>query len=805
LGQADPPSPEGEENQTPEGETGAQDNIEEQRRETQQETRSSLGEGGEGGESGESEEEETGSETANALRKMEELRAKISETHSNLQNILVRAGSAMPSENKEHVLKVEIILNQHLSSIDTWIETLQTIKAFEEGRLPFGNLLNWLNRHIKDHMNDQERNQWKDGIRSTHNFLSERRQTNQVTSLALKHMHRDPSMDTLDESTRAQIDEEVQTIVDRVKEYLPLQDIVSSINEGKQEIEDSLGEHFPKITSFVKDITKEMDDKGIGESSAQGGGRGKGLLSFINMRLYSPLEIWASFKTIKDAYLESYRQHTQLKSSGLAQGAGHFLKWLPWAGDIEQILDSQLDKANDEVKESYLNFLKNHKPSFRSLFDLSGEMDRNMHDGNRSRAVLEYAASRGWLYDISKGTGTILGKYNLHDILSTLGWNEKKRSDYIDSLTGQNGTGSGNEQQEFKTRYANINSTERFIELFDRELSEGNMWGAIGIADKAMDRCVGTSDVSPWLATTFMRHIRENPLLRKYINDEVLDAMGILSLYKTYFTLGKVKLDKEKIEAWVRRGDTRLANAGILGNIIQQIEEDITKKAGGRTVSSKAMDHMVARVLATNTVEVVPGNYVSIYDSQYAQYHEGPHENGTIVLNTEDEGYYRAPSDTQMGDQMIFDQILVDSNGVPSDKGKYGYFIGTILANYLDMQSKFPEAAENYRRQMGKRLGNHLKSRIKDARTDPLMNLKATGMYRADSAWFALYEKGFFREFVAKDEEGHDKKFDDYIEYLAEKKNRPMAIAFRTLMRGETITPSTNGEDDGMDATSETP
>jgi hypothetical protein len=475
-------------------------------------------------------------------------------------------------------------------------------------------------------------------------------------------------------------------------------------------------------------ITAARLDKGT-EKESHGGGFFKDL----GIMFVSPLECWEAFKKVKDAYKHAWHERFELKVNILADKVG---KAIPdnsyMAGSVKLNLEKGIDSANQKVTNEFKEFLEKGNFTFEQLFiehHGPAALHHNLAEPNNARAILEYAAGRGWLYDINdfdaEGARTICG-YSIDEALQDWGNDENKKKNYIIDLRGQNSKGRDKEISDGKSREYTTNAAPKFIKAINREMDAKNYWAAVGIAQRAIDRGLA-GEISPWIATTVMRYLREDPVTRKFMNIDIIDEFGKICLGHSSRTLAYLKFDRHKLNAWKQKDEPLEKADSMMGNIQLRIEHEIKTKSGKNFETKEEkieLDHMVAQVLAAQIVLVKPGVYVNVFEPSLVSYVASISNQGNSSIKDEDDDYFRNVSDVILADPDVYKRILdVTGSGQFSNGDKATNFINTILELRDEMKKKgLVVAAQNLENITKDKLKKWLTQWIRESRGGPVFN-----------------------------------------------------------------------------------
>lgn len=492
-----------------------------------------------------------------------------------------------------------------------------------------------------------------------------------------------------------------------------------------------------------KKYMEETAAKGAGEQKIEAHVAGHGVMATLlgNVKFYSLTEIWDAFKKVGHAYKHAWDERFELKATTLAKGLGTAIPgWTPFAGEVKLNLDKAAESVNNKETQEFVEYLKKRNFNFKNLFiDEHGDaaMHHNQHEPNKARAILEYAAGRGWLYDISLQKGKdgkkILG-YNFDALLSD--WTEEQRSNYFIKLVGMQTGGTDAEVKAGKSREQTTDSADLFVQAIDKELSEYNFWGAIGVTERAIERGLA-GEIGPWIATRFLRLLREDATARRLVPREVFDQMGIKGFNRaSAFTLAYFKWDRKKVfDPWVKKHDPKIEEAGDLGRAIGMIEREIMEKTDRKFETEeekKELDRTVAQVLAAKTVEVTTKKgekkFVTIWSDKYKFYHTGPGKQSDTSPGKEDPDYYTEVSDVILCDRPVLETVLLlTGSGVFKEHDRAIPFIERLLELHEQMienakdpaKRELADAGKNFLKVTREKLDSWFETWANEARGGP--------------------------------------------------------------------------------------
>lgn len=680
----------------------------------------------EGGE----EREQSNTEEEPPLRTREVLE-EVTEACNKMQNLQERMNAC--NAHARQVLKGEQLKrwNEDANFVSTFVvETtswklfLEQIAEFETGKMPRHVLLDVIGDYCKTetfesgmNWNDVHRNILKTMHDRNIDLKAERRAA--PKNRIKKYFGRTDSAATGNESTRIMLQqpaiEDFKNIVGLQSNFLiPIQARCAALMSAIKE------------SQIESNITRMADPQSeLNEGSVNIYGQTRAYASNVLNSMYSFYDIYKAGKGIIDTYKEAFEQSARLKQARLEDVAGKFLAWLPYGQDVEQILHANNEKKNDEVKHSYVEYLKSRKIGFRELFLGAGSlMDLNKSDPNRGRAVLEYAASKGWLYNLyteetkEVGERMVFAKWKLADLVPT-DWEHSDIDNYYSELLSENGQGETAESESAYKRIQKRENTQAFIQNIHIELHNLNFWAVEGICKRAVERGLA-AEVGPWLGVTILSWLRDHPEYAKFLNTTFFDRIGALSMYSTSQTLGWLKADRENLEKWAQTGTSNITEAGTLGKVISQIEEEIKTKSQRKFTTAddrKLLDRFVSRVLTgeiltseTKDLALSKDATISIFASQYnkyrAEFQRMDGKPSTPRVPDHDPDYYVQKTDTLLtGEEMVGDILEGNRGGGLTNKDKALPWIANIIDLYKELEKKgMRDAAENLRTELGRKI-----------------------------------------------------------------------------------------------------
>ncbi len=396
----------------------------------------------------------------------------------------------------------------------------------------------------------------------------------------------------------------------------------------------------------------------------------------MQVRFYSINDVWHGMTEYYEALKHSWEHTRHTKSAAVADAIGNAMDWLPFYGKETALqLNQNIRSKNRENTGKEKERLKESNASWTELFGPNGHhglLHEYLHGANydNARAVMEYAASRGWLYDLDESmttpTKTVFG-VPLSDICTD--WNTKEVANYYTTLRQQNSGGRDDEIANAKKKISDNRNVPLFISEIEREMDDLNIWAAAGICERAMERGL-EGEISPWLTTAVLGKLRDNPMLRKITNDYFFDKVGKMSMYTTAPTLGWFKANGRALTQWCQLNNTEYFNDTSIGRIILDIERLIYERSPeprayfDTTHGKKKLRHWTAKILAGQKVDLsIDGNsgkYISIFESKFAWYRD---KIATTFASPakpyeEDSDYYVGESEQWLMPENVIKKIL---------------------------------------------------------------------------------------------------------------------------------------------------
>ncbi len=522
-----------------------------------------------------------------------------------------------------------------------------------------------------------------------------------------------------------------------------------------------------KIFRKMEEVLSEEFPKALKDLAHGNHGHHQTLSQKLGIEWFTPAQVLGALKEIKESYMEAYHAWSHHKQAGLARSMGHMVEWAPFGERTQTYLEKRANSSDDKQKNEFKEYLEQLHPNFKQLFYGNDSLlnTEGQRDSNHARAILEYGASYGFLYDLddsaTKEDKTVLGHslaHLMHD------YDDKRLRDYYHSLRSQNASGRESNIKHGEERVHDIESPPEFIHELEHELHEVNIWEAVGIVKRAIDRGLW-SEISPWILTTVTRNLRENQALREHMPVNALDKLGGLTFYRAGgWTAGFFKGKRKDIHKWLKTGKGIEDSGLVQGQTIYEIEQDIKHSTGEdfASHSDKAdLDHLVAKVLTTMTlkgdVKMLSGKKVhfktpvTIFADKYKEYRTGGHISGqgntAPGIDKEDPDYYTTPGDNLLSGAIPVSEILAPTGGGKFQNEAFAQnYIGSILKVYRGLKEDgLSGEARAFRKEMGRKLTTHFTMVLRDARTTglPTYNTMEMNSETDELALLTLIKEGF--------------------------------------------------------------
>lgn len=447
-----------------------------------------------------------------------------------------------------------------------------------------------------------------------------------------------------------------QTIIQSINDAAAMSDILENahddlavieraLNEGGSAMEAKAETAGRKISEDIGMLKNDYADvASISEDTQK-------RIAGISHVQHPPLVQWVKIKHLKKAFEELMESKKELKKrkerekiASAALAMGKLTYWIPGMGgkDLLQTLEEQQEKKKTELVEAYKKELGDNRNdyTFTDLFGKDGESGIlkeyvKKHDSNRTRAVIEYAASKGLLFDI-EGVDwkeyQFPGGYNIRQLVSP-DWNDTQVGKYFDGLAFSNQKGKANASKAGEDYVQGRGTADGYIEPFTESINGLGIWFAKGIADKAMKK-VSDGEMSARLTLAITDAWEHNPLFRKYVPKEWLDN---LCGSGKQMLIGMTKFEKDAFLNGAKKGETDLTKIDTGGekprksslgqlivasrNYLFQKDPSLRAMYENKKTRDDFLRNYQSKLLASQLVELPNKTMATIYSQELRPYH----------------------------------------------------------------------------------------------------------------------------------------------------------------------------------------
>jgi hypothetical protein len=477
----------------------------------------------------------------------------------------------------------------------------------------------------------------------------------------------------------------------RIYEETNIANMTTLIDAQSHDLSQWLGEQKKTLKPFLKKILENARSHQLTRKNDGLFGTIGVVSGSMGIAWHSPLEYWEAFKQIKQAWTDNRAERTRQRSTSIAKGAAYFVeRFMPYGRGVELTLDRQVTEQENTEKNKSKEALERSDADFNSVqIALSGAKTALARLG-----VLEYAASRGFLWDIeqsAKDDAGIVCGMPIRDFCPET-WDKQKIKQTFKSLVRQNAQGQSSERQKGKSDVQTIDHIQPIIKQITKELQDKNFWAALGMAEAAIAKGK-LGHGSAWIATTVMRGIQTGDTAQ-YVPQSFVDELGGLGLGHPGLSPQYFKFDRDDIADWKMQKEldpsTPLSEAGTLGKVIQQIEEEFDFPPTQSREQQEENNQLVARVLAGQLVHY-NGKNISLFQEKFEKYRKDiiyhPYVGSPNM--SADPDYFKEESEVILYGAAGLRTILAGSNESFSNADQALNF----LTNVMDRHDKLEDAA----------------------------------------------------------------------------------------------------------------
>ncbi len=293
-----------------------------------------------------------------------------------------------------------------------------------------------------------------------------------------------------------------------------------------------------------------------------------------------------------EAYKESYKADKSRRVFQTASSLSPAFRYIPYGKSVYETLSKQAKAANDEESNKFLDYMKSKGFTYDEIFGRGKFLARNINNVNRAKAIIEYGASKGWLYEMNEKNG-----HNVYGLDYQTHFSEQAFIKLID----MNAKGK---KDEIDRGYNRVNFHPEIPLIIDDikdELSKRNIYAVQGMLKRLQEKAK-IGECNTWGLTTVLRALREDSELLELVDTGFLDSTGNIGMAQAGWSLALLKTQRKQILAWKKAGGTLSALKSTkdfsLGAAIARIEE--LMPADVRANTSK-LDREVAKVLSGYT------------------------------------------------------------------------------------------------------------------------------------------------------------------------------------------------------------
>ncbi len=411
-------------------------------------------------------------------------------------------------------------------------------------------------------------------------------------------------------------------------------------------------------------------------------------------KFYSIKHVMNAVTIVWESYTKAWDQWSTLRQSEIANGIGNMLKGIPFIGEqAKMTLEMALDHKNDEIKDEYKKHLEHDHATFQHCCQgHNGHpslLVQMKNDPNKFRGVLEYMASKGWLFDFDAQTGSVFGM-KIKDSLPTT-WLEERKEQYVRELEQQNSTGEDAEIAKGKSLVNNYPDIPPMIKALNYELERKNYWATLGILERIVEK--GKYAYSPiWASTVILNMIRDDPTARKYFPKKLQDKIGTNGL-ATGMIHFFFKIDRHDLERYQKNEHAEFKQAGTFATIFEAVEHEIQARQEKNGLKPMERDQLLEKISQVLAGQIVTGDNdawtLSIYENikpfkKYRDYRRDFLH--SFDAKTLDDDYYNPDNNgtelVLLGAAAYREILSTNSAGAFDTKDKARMFIEQLLTHY---------------------------------------------------------------------------------------------------------------------------
>lgn len=431
-----------------------------------------------------------------------------------------------------------------------------------------------------------------------------------------------------------------------------------------------------------------------------------------------------------EAIVNAYKSQQNVRVNKTAKDIAKIYDYVPYAKSVQQILYKQARATNDEETSKFADYIKSEGFTYDELLgDKNSILYQNRGNVNRAKAIIEYAADHGWLYDMDKTNG--------HNVYGVDFESEFGTHSFLE-LINRNEAGKEKEVKRGEERVRYHPEIKLIIEDIRDELKKKNIYAVRGMLQILQNKAkLGESNT--WGLTTLMRALQKDKSLLDIMETNLLDNIGNIGIAQSAWSLTQFKTQRKQILAWKqRKGEDMTRDAGFkMARTIKHIEELIPeRKRSVERVESGELDHDIAKVLAGQTLRYPdePGLSISIFNNDavfndYRKYFSDTTQSTDTKPDQTDDDFFNPDnigSDVLLlGDTQTLKILKRESQGAFTHRTKATNFVAQIIDRYDELAS-MPAAQANFKREMAKKLNYWMQ-------TDVVTNASASRQIAAEN------------------------------------------------------------------------
>jgi hypothetical protein len=712
---------------------------------------------------------------ANILARARGLQAEL-DTYARNIGDLEQGAAALGESHAVEIAAQKKIIEEQARRINDFAFVLTTLhlERWESGEMTPGEFLENFRRYVGDMEGLDEANQSLSPERRAANKASRERLLADATAAVAEARRKMPEQlphdlavqagATGEDELRALYSKgEKEKIVHSISDAAGLTVLKASINADIESVGEALATHDLGNTILKQQramYERETKDAGLRDPGSTPGGpiavqgaagtieEGWSHIESAFHRFNQTVGLeWMTLYEWYEAFnevIESIKEVRKRKSRGrIARAAlkiGHVAALIPGLGgsDLVNVLDEQQQAKNDEVKDAFLKELKNNRVDygFAELFG-DGKSKKGllayyhqMGDTNRTRAILEFAAGKGLLYEVGVGsaeTFMLPGRIPFRELMPGE-WTDNQVSTWFGNLQFMNTQGMIAQEKAGEDYVKGRATVDGYLQPFKGAVRGLSLWFAKGIANRALIK-VKEGEMSALLTLAVLKEWETNELFRQYVDMEWLDriagdskqlAIGMLKYDKAHLIEGArgAKNPRNVTHNLAKAHDEGKEGRQRLGPLVVAIRNYVLQKdptlrpAPGDEVAETKFESIVAQVIACKTVELSNGKWVSIFEPTLRPYHiqYEPNEMRDAAVDKIGDDFFIERSEIINSTAEVMQYVGKVRDEGFAEPTKARYFFSHIIDTYEELigfgatDESLARAAQNFKDKLGPNL-----------------------------------------------------------------------------------------------------